>query len=170
MGTTPGRAGAFLPLLTVAVLLAGCTSSGAPSPTSSPTSSPTASPTSSPSGGTSSPTSSPTGGPASPTSSTSWPSIPTSPPGGRPADDGGVPAGVLSAMVADLAGRLGVAESAIEVLQAQAVTWNDGSIGCPKPGMSYTQALVDGYWVILGFDGVLYDYHASRSGYFFLCE
>jgi hypothetical protein len=27
--------------------------------------------------------------------------------------------------------------------------WNDGSLGCPEPGMMYTQALVNGYWLII---------------------
>lgn len=45
---------------------------------------------------------------------------------------------------ADLAATLGVPEDEISVTGASAVTWNDGSMGCPQPDMSYTQALVDG--------------------------
>lgn len=72
-------------------------------------------------------------------------------------------------MVEDLAGKLGIDSAAIEVLQYQAVTWNDGSLGCPKPGVVYTQGLVEGYWVVLGHSGVLYNYHASHSGRFLIC-
>lgn len=83
---------------------------------------------------------------------------------------GEVPGELLDKIVADLAERKGVESDRILVIQAQATTWNDGSLGCPQPGVLYTQALVDGYWVILEADGDKYNYHASTSGYFFLCE
>ena len=51
---------------------------------------------------------------------------------------------------ADLARRLGVDPDDLEVISAEEVTWPDGSLGCPEPGMSYTQALVDGSKVVLG--------------------
>jgi hypothetical protein len=35
------------------------------------------------------------------------------------------------------------------VVQAEAVTWPDGALGCPEPGIVYTQALVPGYWVVV---------------------
>ena len=34
-------------------------------------------------------------------------------------------------------------------VSAAAVTWSDGSAGCPEPGMMYTQALVPGYRIVL---------------------
>ena len=33
--------------------------------------------------------------------------------------------------------RTGVARSELTVISAEAVTWADGSLGCPEPGMSY---------------------------------
>ncbi len=71
---------------------------------------------------------------------------------------------------ADLATRLGVEESVIEVVSAELVTWSDGSLGCPQPGMMYTQALVEGSRVVLGSEGTLYPYHAGPDGEPFLCE
>ncbi len=71
---------------------------------------------------------------------------------------------------ADLATRLGVEESAIEVVSAEFVTWSDGSLGCPQPGMMYTQALVEGSRVVLGYEGKLYPYHVGPDGEPFLCE
>ena len=50
------------------------------------------------------------------------------------------------------------------------VTWRDGSIGCPEPGMNYTQALVPGIRVVLELDGVRYEYHAGGARSIFLCE
>ncbi len=71
---------------------------------------------------------------------------------------------------ADLASRTGVDEAGIEVLKAEEVTWSNGALGCPKPGVSYTQALVDGYQVILFADGRAYDYHAGSDAKPFLCS
>jgi hypothetical protein len=69
----------------------------------------------------------------------------------------------------DLAERLGVDPEELEVVSAEEVTWPDGSLGCPEPGMSYTQALVDGSKVVLGYDGRVYLYHAGADGPPFLC-
>ncbi len=70
---------------------------------------------------------------------------------------------------ADLARRLGVEPDDLEVISAEEVTWPDGSLGCPEPGMSYTQALVDGSKVVLGHDDRVYVYHAGDDGQPFLC-
>jgi len=69
----------------------------------------------------------------------------------------------------DLAERLGVDPEDLEVVTAQEVTWPDGSLGCPEPGMSYTQSLVEGSKVVLGHDGRVYVYHAGDDGEPFLC-
>jgi len=57
-----------------------------------------------------------------------------------------------------------------QVVSAEAVTWADGSIGCPQPGMLYPQALVPGYRVELRApDGKLLTFHASRRGTLVQC-
>ena len=58
----------------------------------------------------------------------------------------------------------------ITVVSAQPKVWNDGSLGCPKPGQMYTQALVPGYQVIVDAGGRQMDYHASQSGTVKQCE
>lgn len=83
---------------------------------------------------------------------------------------GEAPADLIAAILQDLAQRTGADPQRVVVIRAQAVVWNDGSLGCPQPGMFYTQALVRGYWVVLALDGKTYDYHAAESGYFVLCE
>jgi hypothetical protein len=83
---------------------------------------------------------------------------------------GEVPTELLDAILKDAAGRTGAAPEQVSVIQAQAVTWNDGSLGCPQPGMMYTQALVNGYWVVLEVAGKKFDYRATGAGYFSLCE
>ena len=69
----------------------------------------------------------------------------------------------------DLAERLRVDPEEIEVLVAEEVTWPDGSLGCPEPGMSYTQSLVDGSRVVLQHDDRVYVYQAGSDHEPFLC-
>jgi hypothetical protein len=83
---------------------------------------------------------------------------------------GEVPASLLTQIFQDLSERLKIEIEQIEISKAEQVVWNDGSLGCPQPGEFYTQALVNGYWLILEVDNVAYDYRASDRGNFFLCE
>ena len=80
------------------------------------------------------------------------------------------PEDMVAQAISDLAGRLRIPESEIEVVRSEEITWSDGSLGCPQPGMSYTQAMVDGHRVILGHAGRIYLYHAGQEGSPFLCE
>lgn len=83
---------------------------------------------------------------------------------------GEVPQEMMSEIVADLNARTGVAETDTTLIRAEQAVWNDGSLGCPKPGEVYTQALVNGYWIVFEHDGDTYDYRASDTGFFKLCE
>lgn len=83
---------------------------------------------------------------------------------------GEVPGDLLARIVADAAGRAGVASDELEVVRAEAIIWNDGSLGCPQPGEVYTMALVPGYHVELAGDGLEFDYRATENGNFLLCE
>lgn len=69
----------------------------------------------------------------------------------------------------DLAARLGLSTDEIQVIEVQAVTWPDSSMGCPEPGRMYLQVLTPGYRVILEARGQRYAYHAGRMGSPFLC-
>lgn len=71
--------------------------------------------------------------------------------------------------VEDLAQRLSVAPDSIEVLEALAVIWPDSSMGCPQPGMAYTQVLTDGLFIRLQAEGKEYHYHSGGSRDPFLC-
>src|SRR5690606_17272985 len=167
------------PLAAASVLLAGCGATGAntsattssPSPSAGVTESSTPPPDVSASAA---PPESATPGEAAPTPEPPEPSRTTPPSGGdtmgtttpRPDDPA---AGLVDDAVADLASRLQVPAGTIEVLRVEQVTWKDGSLGCPEPGKAYTQALVDGYKVILRHDGRVFFYHAGGEGPIFLC-
>ena len=87
-----------------------------------------------------------------------------SPPEWSPGDDS------VAFAVADLAFRLGVPEADIVVVEQLEMMWRDGSLGCPQPGFSYTQALVDGSKIVLEHDDTSYSYHLGRGRAPFLCE
>lgn len=57
----------------------------------------------------------------------------------------------------------------LRVTLAEAVTWPDGSLGCPQPGRQYTQVLVDGYRIRIVAGTATMEYHASVRGNPFLC-
>ena len=76
----------------------------------------------------------------------------------------------IAPAVQDLAERSGASMSEIRVVRAVPVKWNDGSRGCPQPGVAYTMAITAGFWVVLEKDGVLYSYHAGSGPNYSLCR
>jgi len=70
----------------------------------------------------------------------------------------------------DLAGRLSIPVNEIILLDAQAVTWSNSSLGCPQPGMVYADILTPGYLILLSVNNKEYEYHAGKSSDVFLCE
>lgn len=76
---------------------------------------------------------------------------------------------LINTVRADASRRSGLEEKALRVAIAEAVTWNDGSMGCGATGQSYTQALVPGYRIRIEGEGKTYEYHASERGSWKLC-
>jgi len=72
-------------------------------------------------------------------------------------------------VIADAGRRSGVDSGRILVVQSQAVTWRDGSLGCPEPGRMYTQALIRGYLIRVQADATVLEYHASMGGQWLFC-
>lgn len=89
----------------------------------------------------------------------------------RPAPTTGeAPADLLNAIVDDLAAQEQVNREDIEVERAESVIWPSGALGCPEPGVMYTQAQVPGYWVVLRVGDKQFDYRASGKGHFRRCK
>lgn len=76
----------------------------------------------------------------------------------------------VNAAITDLAARLNVAPTQIEVVSVEAVVWPDGSLGCPQPGMLYPQVLQEGLRIRLAVAGVIYQYHSGERRAPFWCE
>jgi hypothetical protein len=101
---------------------------------------------------------------ATPSDPGSRPSGPVSIPPSADVVPGKVPAALLERIVADAAAVAKVAPADVVVVSTESVTWNDGSLGCPKPGVSYIQMIIEGYRVIVEAGGQRYDYRAGSSG------
>jgi hypothetical protein len=69
----------------------------------------------------------------------------------------------------DLANRLDVPLNTIRVSGARQVTWRSGALGCPEPGMTYTEALVPGSLIFLQADHTIYAYHGKIGREPFYC-
>lgn len=74
------------------------------------------------------------------------------------------PQSVIDQSIAMLADKLGVAPEEIDVVRAIEIEWRDGSIGCAKKGMGYTDAIVPGALVELSVDGKTYAFHQGQQG------
>ncbi|TDD22927.1 hypothetical protein E1218_18615 [Kribbella turkmenica] len=102
-------------------------------------------------------------------SSTPSPETPSASP--SPGTPTGAPpaSGAVEQAKADLVKRLGIDPGQVTVVSATEVTWPDGSLGCPEPGMNYTQALVPGARIVLEAGGKQYQYHSGGTRPPFLC-
>jgi hypothetical protein len=106
----------------------------------------------------------PSGGPGAPPSGRV-----SLPPVGSGVVPGAVPDDVLASVTTAAAAEAGVDPTQVTVVSAESTTWGDGSLGCPEPGKMYTQALVDGYHVVVEVDGQELDYRVG-NGQVRLCE
>jgi hypothetical protein len=70
----------------------------------------------------------------------------------------------------DLAQRLSIETDQIELIEATAVVWPDGSLGCPEPGVAYTQVQQEGMRIRLRAEKRIYSYHSGGGRPLFLCE
>lgn len=144
---------ARLPVLAVAVTaaLAACSTTGTPA-------GPSAS-----AGASSSASSIASTSPSTPAAVSASPSAETS-------NAFGVPAELLAAVRADVAQRTSVDPASIDLVSAKPVTWNDGSLGCPEPGVFYTQALVTGWQIVVHAADRDLDYRVVNPDVVKLCE
>ena len=70
----------------------------------------------------------------------------------------------------DLAHRLSIQVDQIDLVEASVVVWPDGSIGCPQPGVEYTQVQQEGLLIRLRVGKRVYPYHSGGGRSLFLCD
>ena len=80
-----------------------------------------------------------------------------------------MPKALLEPILTKAAALANVSRDELVIERAEAVVWPDGSLGCAEPGAHYTQALVEGYWVVIVAAGRKYDFGMARGGSFHLC-
>lgn len=90
-------------------------------------------------------------------------SAPTSP---GPFD---LPASIVDPVVAEIARVASVPVDQVMVISAESVTFPDAGLGCPLPGMAYTQVQVDGFKLVAEAGGTTYDYRGTGPGTFRRC-
>lgn len=85
--------------------------------------------------------------------------------GGEDGEEGGMPSDgdPEDLAVQDAADRAGLDAADVEVVTNEAVTWSDGSLGCPEPGQFYTQALVEGYRIVVEAGTETFEYHGAAG-------
>ena len=77
---------------------------------------------------------------------------------------------LIALAVEDLAKRLSIPADQIQLKEAAKVVWPDSSIGCPQPGMLYTDVLTPGYLILLSANGRDYEFHAGKGPQVIYCE
>lgn len=83
---------------------------------------------------------------------------------------GEVPDDLLASVFEDLEERSGGSRSDFNVMRGESVQWDDGSLGCPETGQDYQPVPVNGFWIVIAYRGIEYDYRASERGFYSLCE
>lgn len=58
----------------------------------------------------------------------------------------------------------GLSSEELTLAQAQSVTWNDSSLGCPQPEQMYMQVILDGYQFIFEAEGDRFYVHSTLDG------
>ena len=72
--------------------------------------------------------------------------------------------------IEDLAQRLSIEADQIDLVEAEAVVWPDGSLGCPEPGVAYTQVQQEGMRIRLRAGKRIHSYHSGGGRPLFFCE
>lgn len=93
-------------------------------------------------------------------------------PDGPPASPGPIdlPAPVIAAVVAEVSRIAGVPVDQVIVRSAEYVNFPDAGLGCPVPGMIYTQVQVEGFKLVAQVEGgKTYDFRGTGPDTFRLC-
>lgn len=82
------------------------------------------------------------------------PTVQASPPPAEP---------LIAHATADAARQVGVSQDSVRVVRVEPREWPDRSLGCPRPGMGYAQAITPGYLIVVEAGGRELEYHADHA-------
>lgn len=77
---------------------------------------------------------------------------------------------LVALAIEDLSQQLGILLEEIDMVSIEAVTWPDGALGCPQPGVEYIQVQREGSLIRLRVGKTIYQYHSGGGQAPFLCE
>ena len=80
-----------------------------------------------------------------------------------------LPATIVDPVIAEVAKLAGVTVDQVRIISAEPVVFPDGGLGCPVPGMMYTQVQVDGFKIVADVGGKTYDFRGTGPDKFRLC-
>lgn len=83
---------------------------------------------------------------------------------------GNVPSEIIEAVKVEIASDAGLSPRDVQIVSAEAVTFPDGGLGCPEPGVNYIQVQVDGFTVIGTAGGATFDYRGTSPTDLRRCE
>jgi hypothetical protein len=79
-------------------------------------------------------------------------------------------AAVVDAALVDGASHLNVRRDTLRVDRVESRDWPDASLGCPQPGLLYSQVVTPGYLVVIASDSHQLEYHTDSRSRVILCS
>ena len=70
---------------------------------------------------------------------------------------------LVALATADAARRTGAAPGDVRIARVESREWPDRSLGCPRPGMGYAQAITPGYLIVAEAAGQQLEYHTDHA-------
>jgi hypothetical protein len=77
---------------------------------------------------------------------------------------------VIAAVQQAAADQVGLSPADVHVQQVEAHQWGDSSLGCPRPGLLYSQVVTDGFLVVVTAADKTLEYHSDARGRVVLCQ
>ena len=69
-----------------------------------------------------------------------------------------------------LAAKINTSVDRITLSEVNAVQWTDSSLGCPRPGVTYTEVITPGYQIQLEAEGKVFIFHTDNRDRVILCD
>jgi hypothetical protein len=77
---------------------------------------------------------------------------------------------VIAAVQQAAADQVGISPAEVHVEQVEAHQWGDSSLGCPRPGLLYSQVVTDGFLIVVTAADKTLEYHSDARGRVVLCQ
>ena len=79
-------------------------------------------------------------------------------------------ASAVDVAMTDAASHLSVSRDQLRLEQVTPTQWPDSSLGCPQPGLMYSQIVTPGYLIVISSGGQQLEYHTDMRSRLTLCR